>query len=139
MVTLEFTAVNWIAVIAAAVAGVVIGFVWYMPQVFGRRWAASAGRELPAPGSVSPVVYVGSVVQALVTAYVLALFIGALGANTVVNGLVVGFVAWIGFVATVTINTVLYEGRSVEYWLINAGYSLVSLLVMGAIIGALGA
>ena len=135
----EFANVNWVAVIIAAVAGVVIGFIWYLPQVFGRRWAAATGRELPARGDVSRTFYVAGVVQSLVVAYVLALFISALGGASLVDGVVVAALAWIGFVAVGTLNTVLYEGRSLEYWMINAGYALVSLLVMGGIVGYLGA
>jgi hypothetical protein len=84
-------------------------------------------------------IYVLSTVVALLTAYVLTLFAAALGVAGVVDGLVLAFVAWLGFVATATVNTVIFEGRSREYWLINAGYLLVSLLAMGAIIGLLGA
>jgi hypothetical protein len=138
-VNLAFTDLNWVAVIAAAVVGIVIGFVWYMPQVFGRRWAAAVGRDLPAPGDVSPTVYVGSVVQALIVAYVLALFINGLGGASLTDGLVVGFLAWLGFFATGAFNTVLFEGRKLEYWLINAGFALVSTVAMGAVIGSLGA
>jgi hypothetical protein len=129
----EFTNVNWIAVLVAAAAAVVIGFVWYMPATFGKRWAASIGRELPTAGDVNPVTYLVSVVQALVVAYVLALLIGAIGTTTLVENLVVAFVLWVGFAAVPTLNAVVYERRGSDYWLINVGYALVSLLVMAAI------
>ncbi|HVM30442.1 MAG TPA: DUF1761 domain-containing protein [Candidatus Limnocylindrales bacterium] len=127
----DFTEVNWLAVLLAAVAGVVIGFVWYMPAVFGKRWVAASGIEMPT-GAVSPAVYVGPIVQGLLAAYVLALFAGA---ADIVGGIVIAAVIWIGFVATTSFNAVIFERRRVEYWAINAGYVLVSLLVMGAIIG----
>ena len=136
---LDFAGVNWVAVIAATVAAVVVGFVWYLPQVFGRRWAASIGRDLPAPGDISPMIYVASDVQALVVAYVLTLLIGGLGGASLTDGVLVGFVAWLGFAATTLLSSVLFEGRSWEYWLITAGYTLVASLAMGAIIGVLGA
>ena len=127
----DFTAVNWLAVIIAAVAGVVIGFIWYMPAVFGRRWAAEGGIELPAAGSVNPIIYLVSVLQALIQAYVVGLFAGGAG---IVNGAIIGFVLWL-LIAAATYSAVLYERRSATYWAINAGYSLVSCLVMGAIVG----
>src|SRR5688500_16392657 len=127
----DFTHVNWLAVIIAAVAGVVIGFIWYLPQVFGRRWAREGGIELPSSGDVSPLIYLFSVVQALVQAYVVALFAGGHG---IVNGAIIGFVLWL-LIAATTYSSVLYERRSRAYWAINTGYSLVSLLVMGAIVG----
>jgi len=135
--SLDFAGVNWVAVIAAAVAGIVIGFVWYAPQVFGRRWAQASGIELPQPGQVQPVTYVGGVVTALVTAYVLAVLSRGLGAATLVDGAIVGAVVWLGFVATWLASGVFFERRSTEWWAINAGQAIVSLVVMGAIIGSL--
>ena len=132
---LDYTGVNWVAVIAAAVANVVIGFVWYAPQVFGRRWAALSGRPLPTAGQVPVTTYVAGVVIALVVAYVLALFAGGLGVTGPVDGAIVGFLAWLGFAATATVGAVIFEGRTWDYWALNAGYILVALVVMGAIIG----
>jgi hypothetical protein len=130
----DWTNVPWLGVLVATVAAIVIGFVWYMPQVLGRRWSAAAGVNLPG-GMPAPTTLIGGVVVALITAYVLALFIGASGATDIVGGAVVGAVAWLGFVATWSANTVLYENRSWEYFGINAGYALVAMIVMGAIIG----
>jgi hypothetical protein len=30
---------NWVAIIVAAIAVLIVGFVWYLPPLFGRRWA----------------------------------------------------------------------------------------------------
>lgn len=129
----EFTNLNWLEVIVAAVAAVVIGFIWYLPMVFGKRWAASIGRDLPGAGEVNPMIYVASIGQALVVAYVLALVIAAIGTTTLTENLVVAFVLWLGFVAVRALDAVFFERRSVEYWLINVGFGLVSMLVMAAI------
>jgi hypothetical protein len=134
-VSWDFTGVNWIAVVIAAVVGLVIGFVWYAPQVFGRRWAESAGIELPGPGNVQPTVYVLAVVSVLVTAYVLALLVKATGAASIIDGAVLGFLAWLGFVATWTLTGVIFERKPWMYWYLNAGQGLISLVVMGAILG----
>lgn len=134
---LDFGGVNWLAVIVATVAGIVVGFVWYAPPVFGRRWAKAAGIDLPQPGQVQPTTYVGAIVIALVTAYVLAVLIRGLGAASLADGAVVGFVAWLGFVATWLASGVFFERRPTAWWAINAGQAIVSLVIMGAIIGYL--
>lgn len=72
-------------------------------------------------------------------AYVLTLLIGGLGGTSLVDGVVVAFVVWLGFTATATFNAVMYDGRSTEWWLITAGYHLLAFAVMGGIIGYLGA
>jgi Protein of unknown function (DUF1761) len=137
-VTLDFAGVSWLAVIVAAVAGLIVGFIWYAPPVFGRRWARASGIELPQPGEVQPMTYIGGVVIAAVTAYVLAVLIGGVGAATLVDGVIVGVVVWLGFVATWLASGVFFERRSAEWWAINAGQAIVSLAIMGAIIGFLG-
>jgi hypothetical protein len=55
-----------------------------------------------------------------------------------VDGVIVGVVVWLGFVATWLASGVFFERRSTEWWAINAGQAIVSLAIMGAIIGYLG-
>jgi hypothetical protein len=132
---LSYGGVSWLAVIVAAIANIVIGFIWYLPQVFGSRWSALSGLPLPTPTKVPPMTIVAGVVVALVAAYVLALVEQLAGAKGLADGAVLGFLAWIGFVATTSYASVLWEGRPIAYWAINAGSLLVGFVVMGAIIG----
>ncbi|MDP8905830.1 MAG: DUF1761 domain-containing protein [Chloroflexota bacterium] len=130
--TLDFANVDWLAVIIATVAGLVIGFVWYAPPVFGRRWAKAAGVEL---GNPAPTVYIGSVIATLVAAAVLAVLAASVAVANIVDGAILGALVAVGLVAPWAAMQWLYERRSVEWFGINAGYALVALTVMGAIIG----
>jgi hypothetical protein len=125
----DWTHVNWLAVVIATVANIVIGYVWYMPMVFGKRWEAAAGRTIAA---VAPAMYAVLVVTSLLVAYGLALLFGGIG---VVNGAIWGALIWLYFVATITAGAVLFEGRSWMYWAIVNGYWLLALVVMGGIVG----
>ncbi len=136
---LEFTTLNWVAVIAATVVGMVIGIVWYMPQVFGKRWADSVGRKPVTMSDMTPTVMVAALVMPLVMAYVLTLFIAGLGANSLVNGAIVGFLAALGFSSMASLNAFIYDGRNTNWLMVTAGYQFVALTVMGAVIGYLGA
>jgi hypothetical protein len=128
----DWTNVNWLAVVIAAVANLVIGFVWYMPGVFGRRWQEASGATMAQlAGPMWGVV----VVTSLIAGYVIALIAGGAG---VTEGAAWGVVLWL-LVAASMAGSVLFEGRSWTYWSINAGYWLLSLLVMGGIVGALSA
>jgi hypothetical protein len=71
----------------------------------------------------------------LIMAYVLARFIAHYGDYGFGGGLLIGFMAWLGFVAPVMANQIFYERKPQELVAINLGYLLVSLLVMGAILG----
>jgi hypothetical protein len=68
-------------------------------------------------------------------AYALAAFIGIMGFTSLFYGAVTGLLAWAGFIATSLLGPVLWEGKPMALFAINAGYYLVSLLLMGSIIG----
>lgn len=40
------TGVNWTAVITGAVAAFVVGWVWYSPYMFSKKWAAGIGIDI---------------------------------------------------------------------------------------------
>jgi hypothetical protein len=124
----DFTHANWLAVVIAAVANMVIGYVWYMPMVLGKRWEAAAGKPMAA---ATPMAYGMLAITSLLIAYILALFLGGVG---LVNGAVDGFLFYV-VVGSVLLGAVVWEGRSMMYWYINAGYWLLALIVMGAIVG----
>ena len=132
----DYSAVNWVAVIVAAIAQVVIGTVWYLPQLFGRQWAAATGREINA--SPNPMLYVTAIVGSLISAYVLALVINAVGATSITDGIVTGLIVAIGFQLSSQAVGGAFEGRSWTLFGINAGNSLVSFAIMGAILAAMG-
>ncbi len=44
---------------------------------------------------------------------------------------------WLGFVATISLPTVMFEKRKMSLFSIVAGYQLVCLAVMGAIIAVM--
>jgi hypothetical protein len=134
-----FIVVNWIAVLVAAIVSMVIGIIWYGP-LFGKKWMEMSGKtmkDFEGMKSKMPIMYLKGFVMALITAYVLATIIGWLGVNTIVDGAVIGVWAWIGFVATVQYGSVLWEGKRHKLFLLNTAQSLVSLIVMGALIAAL--
>jgi hypothetical protein len=126
--------ISWLAVIVAAIVKFAIGAVWYQP-LFGKRW-----RELMkvpegamADGLMQAMIvgFVGD----LVMAYILARFVAHYGDGGIGGGLLVAFMAWLGFVATLMAGQIYYEKKPTELIAINAGYQLVGILVMGAILG----
>ncbi len=127
--------INWLAVIVAAVSTMVVGFVWYALPVFGRSWMAAIGKteeELGGPGPAYALTLIGSLIRAVV----LALVVGVAPAQTVVDGALVGLLVGVGFEVTAYGATYIFSGRSLTLYLIDAGYHVVSLVVMGAILGA---
>lgn len=96
---MDFSAVNWLAVIIAAVVAWLFGAAWYMG--LSKPWLKAAKLD-PATMSKSPLPFVISFIAEIVMALVMSLVIGAMtgGEPSLVAGLVFGFVLWLGFVAT---------------------------------------
>lgn len=127
-------AVNWLAVIVAALATFALGAVWYGP-LLGKPWMRASGiSEAKAREANMGLVFGVSLVLQLLAAFALAMFIGAeadLG-----FGLFAGFMTGAFFVATAMGVVYLFEQRPLSLWAIDAGYHVVSFTLMGAILGA---
>jgi hypothetical protein len=127
--------VNWLAVLCAALAKFAIGGVWYSPPVFGPRWGAIVGVTPEAFKARMGRAMITDLAASFVLAWVLANVLKFTGAAGLIPGARVAFFLWLGFVATPFLSTTVYEGRPAALFGINAGYWLVSMLIMGGLIG----
>ena len=131
---------NWLEIVVAAVTAMVLGFLWYGP-IFGKYWMKLTGmteakmNEAKKKGMARS--YATMMVSALVMAYALSMFISKIGANSMMDGVLVGFWAWLGFAAPVQLSKVLWGSDTWELYYLETGYYLVSLVLMGAIIGSM--
>jgi len=127
----------FLAILAAAIVGMIIGALWYGP-LFGGQWMKLMGitpkqiKECQKKGMGKS--YALCFLGLLVTAYVLHMFIKMAGAQTFSSGAMVGFWAWLGFLATSQLNSVIWENKSWQLYRLNVLHYLVVLLVMGAIL-----
>ncbi len=127
--------INYVGIVAAAVVYWLLGALWY-GVVFKTRWLALEGfraEQMPQREPVAP--YIIAFIASLIIAYLLAHACVWRNANTAGKGAAVGVLFWIGFVATTSFTTYLFEMRPKELFLINYGYSLVGMFIMGAILG----
>ena len=134
---MSYVNINWLAVIIATIASMVIGGAWYSPALFGKQWMKLVGtsqKEIDSQKKEMPKFYLAAFVAAFITAYVLAIFVKFVGASTIFSGAVVGFWAWLGFVATTTLSLVIWEKRNSNLYVLNNGQILISLLAMGPIL-----
>lgn len=129
--------INLWAVLAAALASMVIGGLWYSPLLFGKSWIKMMGWSSSTLKSMQKSAgpsYAVGFLNSLVMAYVLAHFVDLSGATDAQGALVLAFWVWLGFVATVQLGSVLWEGRSIKLWGLNAAYFLVNLSVMSLVL-----
>jgi len=123
---MAFAGMNYMAIVAAAVAGWVIGTAL--------RWPFTRER----PKKVQRLVL--AFTACLIMAWMLAGVLGHLGPGQVTlrNGLISAAFLWFGFVLTSTVVNNAFAGRSRGLTAIDVGHWLVVLLAMGAVIGAIG-
>ena len=134
--------VNYIAVLAAAIASMGVGFLWYSPLLVGNQWLAEMGlskKDMEKGKKNANKMYMLSTLGALVMAYVLyhvvEMSVAFYGYSRLQTGLTSAFWMWLGFVMPVQMTEVLFGGKSMKLFAINTGYQLASLLAMGIIIG----
>jgi hypothetical protein len=89
------------------------------------------------PGAWLPFVY--AFVAELVMAWVMAGLLGHIGALSVRGGVISAAFCWVGFVLPVMLVNNTFARRDWRLLLIDGGHWLVVLLLIGAIIGAMGA
>jgi hypothetical protein len=123
------------AVLVAALSTFLIGGLWYSPAVFGKAWMRENGfTEESLKGSNMVKIFGLTFFLALIAAINLAMFLGP--EDKPEMGALWGFAAGFGWVATFVGTHYLFERKSFTLFLINAGYSVISLTVMGVILAA---
>lgn len=129
--------INYLAVVVAAAVGFVLGWLWYTP-LFGKAWMAARGITEQQMAEGQKNMMRNMVVVALgilIMAWALGVFVGYTHLMTWMQGLKLGALCWFGFALTIgMIDAVMTTGRKIAAFYIDAGYWLVSLLIMGVII-----
>jgi hypothetical protein len=126
---------NYLAILAAALSTFLIGGLWYSPALFGKAWMRENGfTEESLKGSNMFKIFGLAFLLGLIASVNLAMFIGA-ESDPIMGGLW-GFLAGTGWVATFVGTHYLFERKSFTLFLINAGYSIVALTLMGVILAA---
>lgn len=123
------------AILAAAAAYYALGAFWYSPVGFGKMWMELIGRRADEVGNPAPGLILNGIAT-LVSALALAVIIRAGGWTNWVDGLGIGALVGIGFVMTVLVNSVAFEGRSPKLFFLNTTYQVMGYCGMGAILGA---
>lgn len=155
---------NIVAVLVAAVSALVVGFIWYHPKVFGNAWMQAAdmtdekmkGANMAKifglallfafllatalPGIVIHQMGVLSLIggDSSVALQSYSDFMSDYGSNfrTFKHGVLHGVIAGVFIALPILGTNALFERKSAKYILINAGYWIVTLGLMGGIICA---
>ena len=130
--------INYLAVLLAAIASMVIGAWWYSPAGFGDAWIKEMGfskediRKVRQSEMMKS--YVLMFLSSLITAYILAHVAFMSEALELGNGMSSAIFMWLGFMFPIILGGVLWDGRSWKHFCITGGYWLVMLVAMRAIL-----
>jgi hypothetical protein len=129
--------VNYIAVLVAAIAVFLLGWLYYSPLLFYKPWmrargidpaAAMAGAKMPGGKLVI------ELLRCIVLAYIIARFAALLGISSWMGAVHFGVLLWIGFPVILLIGSILWENTPVKVAAIHAGDWLVKMLVIPIIV-----
>lgn len=134
--------INFLAIGLAALAGIIIGAVWFGPKTFFPMWWKFLGKnpsEQPGTDNMAVIfgsTFVAAVIQSIVMAVIVNLAEQATGTIDTVTGLAIGALVGVGFAATASLSHHLFGGFAIKAWVLEAGQDIVSLAAMGAIIAS---
>lgn len=136
--TFDFGAINYWAVLVAAVASFAVGGVWYT-VLFGQAWVRLqnfSAEQLAQMQKDQPRSFAIFIAGDLVMAAFMSLLIINLNISSALGAALLGATIWLGFSATLGAAKHAAHARPLKIYLINTGHELVCLVVMGLILGA---
>ena len=131
--------INWLSIVIASLAPMLVGFVWYNPKVFGNGWMKAAGlTEEDAKKGNMAVIFGVSLVMAFLMSFFILFNVDAPGQegafDSFRHGAFHGAAMALMLAAPIMVTNALFEQKSLRYMLYNIGYWLVSLVLMGGIL-----
>ena len=136
--------INYVAVLVAAIASFVIGFLLHGP-VLGKMWMELANIHPTGdekfmdmmPQIIKNILADILFAYGLSAVYVLSSTSTLISTQGAVRGMMVAFLVWLGFIVASSSMEVIWMGRSYKLWWFELFASLLSCLAMGTIIAVL--
>jgi hypothetical protein len=128
---------NYLAIAVAALASLLLLATWY--TMFLDAWLEGIGRDRVwmAGAGVSQVLQCCTMLLAAgLLATCISSFVQLTGPQTAVRGIKVAAGLWLGCVLPIRAIESVFEIRSYTWFAINMGFWLLTMAVMGAIVGA---
>ena len=130
---------NYVAIIAGAIAIMALGFIWFHPKVLGKSWMEGAGLTEDDMKSANPMVMGGAFLMALVISWTISRYASHTeeGMSQFLHGMYHGFIPAITLVAPVLVSKGLFEKKSIGWILTGAAYWVLAITLVGGIVYAL--
>ncbi len=157
---------NYIAILGYALVTLLMGFIWYHPKVFGTIWMRESGiaADEMTKGSMLKIFGLTFLFSLMITMVMMQVTIHQFGAmgmvggpaeaahakpsyaafmadynmafRTFKHGALHGFITGLFLAFPIVSINGMFERKSWKYIMINAGYWMISLMLMGGILCA---
>ncbi len=141
-----FGDLNYVATFVTAIVSMGLGFLWYSPFVFGKRFMKESGMtqesvdEYMKNGGKQKLAktYAATFIFSVLTAIIISALLYSLVIVGIWGYVSIAFFLWLGFSFPVALNHVLFGKDSFAYLGITSGYQLVSIVITTLILGIFG-
>ena len=130
--------ISLLAIVAATIAVMVLGYVWFA-LLFEPRYVAALGRADQPKTQPAPLYFIGPVLCSLVTTIASAILMRAQHVASFGEALGFGAIVGVGYLAATAMNMAINPNipRPIAYGLLSGAYFLVSSLLIAVVLYAL--
>jgi len=129
--------VSFLVILAAGIASVLVGWLWYHPRFCGSLWMRLENftPEMVERGKKRmPLNAIVALLASMLVAWVMSYVGILLGVYDWLGAVELGFWCWLGFAAPPMLGMVLWEQKPVRLYLIVALNWLVSFIVIAMVL-----
>ncbi|MCX7875111.1 MAG: DUF1761 domain-containing protein [Melioribacteraceae bacterium] len=129
--------INYWAILFCGIIGMVFGYLWYSPFLFGKFWLSAIDKtEDELKKDFKPIKTFGlTFLSNLFIAYVIARLMVLTNASTIEEGIRISFLCWLGFTFATNFINAQFEKKEVKLLLIDSGFHMVVTITYGTILG----
>lgn len=113
----------------------ILGFLWYAPFAFGKRWMKLTGKGMDTMDKEKMTMVFGlSALGALIQAIILSYLMVQFNVKNLNQAIILSTMLGVGFSFPAILTNNLYQQKKIELTFIDAGYQIAGIVLMGAIL-----
>jgi hypothetical protein len=127
--------ISWIGILAAAVAVMVLGWVWFA-VLFARAYARVLDRSFEPGAKMPPLFIAGPSLCMLVSTITSAFLMPAVGVATLPGAIGFGTLVGVGYLGSTAVNMAINPlvSRPLAYGLLSASYFVVASILISIVL-----
>lgn len=124
---------NYLAILVSGIVNMILGYVYYLPNLAGTKWANFVGMDPSQTGKFPWYEIVIGVGLTFIQSFAAAWLIKHLNIASIGAALKVAVIVWLGFVVVTSMSWFSWE-KNAEMFFINNLYYLISFCIIFSIL-----